>query len=55
MVYTLLNRSVVKPVKPVIASPGTVLPSVPATRILAPSGTQSAPTPKPTPPPQVSW
>jgi hypothetical protein len=46
-------ETVVKPVKPVIASRGTVLPSVPATRILAPSGTQSAP--KPTPPPQVSW
>jgi hypothetical protein len=46
-------ETVVKLVKPVIASRGTVLPSVPATRILAPSGTQSAP--KPTPPPQVSW
>jgi hypothetical protein len=46
-------ETVVKPVKPVIASRGTVLPSVPAPRILAPSGTQSAP--KPTPPPQVSW
>jgi hypothetical protein len=48
-------ETVVKSVKPVIASRGTVLPSVPATRILAPSGTQSAPTSKPTPPPQVSW
>lgn len=46
-------ETVVKPVKPVIASRGTVVPSAPATRILAPSGTQSVP--KPTPPPQVSW
>jgi hypothetical protein len=48
-------ETIVKLVKPVIVSRGTVLPSVPATRILAPSGTQSAPTSKPTPPPQVSW
>ena len=48
-------ETVVKSVKPVIASRGMVVPSVPATRILAPSGTQSAPTSKPTPPPQVSW
>jgi hypothetical protein len=50
-------ETVIKPVKPVIVATrsSTVVPNVPATRTIPPSGTQSAPTPKPTPPPQVSW
>lgn len=51
------KETVVRPVKPVIVATrsSTVTLNIPAPRILAPSGTQSAPTPKPTPSPQVSW